>query len=142
MTIKQIPIAKAIFLSDKENGELNSVPFLNVTFEKNEKQEKEWTIEIMCYLRLNEGEKEVLSLWFDDSIEMQDNLLPVKKLHLNMEGGFRENNYNLWYVKAGPFTLEKIYNILEVEVDDDLFTGKKRGGRTVGIYTPLSNENL
>ncbi|WP_306350782.1 hypothetical protein [Flavobacterium sp. '19STA2R22 D10 B1'] len=114
-------------------------PFVNATYDKSKVAGKRsWTIEIMCYLPISDSSKSEISLVPEEFMELYKELLPVKKININFRSS-RMEAINLWYIKSVPFDLDEFYSIIEIQVDNDMGTGKIRGGKTVGMSNSLTN---
>lgn len=123
----------------KQNLAIDS-PLLNAKFNKSSITGKnKWTLEIVCLLKVSRNSiKESINILMDEGVNMMG-ILPIKKIFINKIGDIKDDVENLWYIETEEFELEEFYNIIELNIDDNLFVnGKKRGGKTVGIYTPLS----
>ncbi|MEZ0004698.1 hypothetical protein ABH942_000041 [Flavobacterium sp. 28YEA47A] len=123
----------------KQNLTLVS-PLLHAKFQKGDTEGKEkWTLEIICTLQVSrEYIEKSIDISMDDGLQMMG-ILPIKKIFLNKIDNFDYRVDHLWYIETETFELDEFYNIIELSVDDDPdCSGKRRGGKTVGIYTSLS----
>lgn len=118
-------------------------PFINAEFSKGEKTGTEnWILEVICFLKVPPLSQTIdlskyIRIQAAEGYLMMD-ILPMKGISIEKIADYRCDKNYLWYIKTKPFELDELYNVLEVSIDDDLSAGKRRGGRTVGIYTALS----
>lgn len=114
-------------------------PFINAEFQKSDKEGlEEWRLEIICCLKVSpEHIKDKVTIYMAEGREMMS-ILPMKQILIEKTGDFRCDKKYVWYIRTKSFELDELYNLVEVWISDDLSAGKKRGGRTIGIYTPLS----
>ncbi len=122
----------------KQNLEIDS-PLLNAKFRESDTGNEKWTLEIFCLLKVSpDSIEKSIDIFMDEGIHMMG-ILPIKKIFMNRIGDIKDDVENLWYIETEEFELEEFYNIIELTIDDNLGgCGKKRGGKTVGIYTSLS----
>ncbi|WP_447637315.1 hypothetical protein [Flavobacterium microcysteis] len=123
----------------KQNLEIDS-PLLSAKFNEGDTIGKEkWTLGIVCSLRVSQDSIEKsIGIFMDEGINMMG-ILPIKKIFMNKIVDTKDDVENLWYIETEEFELDEFYNIIELSIDDNLAScGKKRGGKTVGIYTSLS----
>ena len=123
----------------KQNLEIDS-PLLHAKFNEGDTIGKEkWTLGIVCSLRVSQDSIEKsIDIFMDEGINMMG-ILPIKKIFMSKIVETKDDVENLWYIETEEFELDEFYNIIELTIDDNLGgCGKKRGGKTVGIYTSLS----
>lgn len=138
----KITFEKPILLSSKDPKQnfLIDSPLLNAKFDKGDTVGMEkWVLEIICTLKVSPDhiEKDI-EIFMEEDLFMMG-LLPIKKIFIDKIGNIDYHTEHLWYIRTNEFELDEFYNILELSIDDNLAScGKKRGGKTVGIYTSLS----
>lgn len=138
----KIKFKSPILLSSKDSKQnfVIDSPLLNAKFDKGDTVGMEkWVLEIICTLKVSPEhiEKEI-DIFMEEDLFMMG-LLPIKKIFINRIGNIDYESEHLWYIRTEEFELDEFYNIIELSVDDNLAScGKKRGGKTVGIYTSLS----
>lgn len=144
--LKEISVASYVMLSeeiyDPSSKTTAIAPFITGRFERNQGGYNEWTVDIICFMRVAPEDIDNIKIYISEFHELAGDMLPMKEICIFRDKAQLSENLYGWYFKTNSFDLDDIYSVLEISIDDDVFQGKIRGGRTVGISTRLNGEKL
>lgn len=139
--LKEIPTASQIMLSKQtydDNIENAITPFIKGHYQRINGFTNLWSsIEIVCFMRVSPEDIKDVKIYLGEYYDFAGDILPMKEVIISHSDVTLSKDLYGWYLKTEPFELSSVYNVLEIVMGDHLSQGKKRGGRTVGISTPL-----